>query len=511
MLLKKYFLIILLMYSLVMTAQTKLYTEQYRPQFHFSPATNWCNDPNGLVYNNGTYHLFYQHNPFGNQWGHMTWAHATSKDLLHWKHLPIAIPEENGVMIFSGTCVVDKNNTSGFGKDARLSSNIKSKKVGQDKIPMVAVYTGHIENVNQSQHIAYSLDDGITWTKYTNNPVLDLHKKDFRDPKIFWHLQKKYWVMCVMQPIEHIVQFYASKNLKEWKHLSDFGPAGDTSGVWECPDLTQVPVAVMPGKKKWLLQTSQNAGMQYFVGEFDGVKFINENPADKIYRPDYGPDYYAAITYNQLPAKHLPTAIGWVNNWNYANDIPTTPWKSAMALPRTLSVKKINEEWVLIQQPVVLTSSLRKKIFSFENELVTDKKILPVKSKQFEMEISIEPAAASVSGVRLAVGDTAYFEMGYDVAKQLFYIGRSKSGDAGFNENFKKLNRFEKLIPLKNKKLQLHVYYDNSIVEVFVNGGEAVFTAQIFTGATNSGIELFSLDGESTFSNLNLWEMKGVW
>ena len=327
----KYFLFAISAMSILQaSAQNKLYTEQYRPQFHFSPATNWCNDPNGLVYNNGTYHLFYQHNPFGNRWGHMTWAHATSKDLIHWKHLPIAIPEENGIMIFSGTCVVDKNNTSGFGKDG--------------KIPMVAVYTGHQENINQSQCIAYSLDDGITWTKYANNPVLDLHKVDFRDPKIFWHEPKKYWLMSVMLPVEHVVQFYSSTNLKDWKHLSDFGPAGDTSGVWECPDLTAVPVEGMPGKKKWVLQMSMNATMQYFVGEFDGVKFINETPASKILRPDYGPDYYAAIAYNQLPASILPTAVGWVNNWNYANDIPTTPWKSAMSLPRNLSVKKINTE-----------------------------------------------------------------------------------------------------------------------------------------------------------------------
>jgi fructan beta-fructosidase len=494
---KKKLLAAILLCNLMANAQNKLYTEQYRPQFHFSPATNWCNDPNGLVYNNGTYHLFYQHNPFGNQWGHMTWAHATSKDLLHWKHLPIAIPEENGVMIFSGTCIVDKNNTSGFGKAG--------------KVPMVALYTGHIENVNQSQHIAYSLDDGITWIKYANNPVLDLHKKDFRDPKIFWHPQKKYWVMALMFPVEHIVQFYSSKNLKEWNHLSDFGPAGDTSGVWECPDLTEVPVEGMAGKKKWLLQTSQNASMQYFVGEFDGISFKNENPADKIYRPDYGPDYYAAITYNQLPAAHLPTAIGWVNNWNYANEIPTTPWKSAMALPRNLGVKKINEEWVLIQKPVALTSSLRKKIFALQNEWVTDKKVLPVKSKQFEMEFSIEPAIASVSGVQLAVGDSTYFEIGYDAAKQLFYIDRSKSGNTAFNENFKNLSRFEKVILLKNKKLQLQIYCDNSIVEVFVNGGKAVFTAQIFTGEKDNGIALFSTGGKSGFSNLGLWEMKSVW
>ena len=494
---KKWLLFISLVGSLLTNAQVKLYTEQYRPKFHFSPATNWCNDPNGLVYNNGTYHLFYQHNPFGNQWGHMTWAHATSKDLIYWKHQPIAIPEENGIMIFSGTCVVDKNNTSGFGKDG--------------KVPMVAVYTGHMENVNQSQHIAFSLDGGITWTKYTGNPVLDLHKKDFRDPKIFWYEQKKYWVMCLMFPVEHIVQFYSSKNLKDWKHLSNFGPIGDTSGVWECPDLTQVPIEGMPGRKKWLLQMSQNASMQYFVGEFDGVKFTNENPVDKINRPDYGPDYYAAISYNQLPTTVLPTVIGWVNNWNYANDIPTTPWKAAMSLPRNLSVKKINNEWILVQKPVSATKSFRKELISLQNELVTENKLLPVKSTQFEMEFSLEPAATSVCGIKLARGENHFFEIGYDAAKQLLYIDRSKSSNTAFNENFKKLSRFEKTVGLKNKKIKLHIYLDNSIVEIFVNDGEAVFTAQIFPDEKANGIELFNMGIKSKFSNLKIWKIKSVW
>lgn len=497
MFLKKYFSLIVFAFPFVLNAQTKLYTEQYRPQFHLSPALNWCNDPNGLVYNNGTYHLFYQHNPFGNRWGHMTWGHATSTDLVHWTHLPIAIAEENGVMIFSGTCVVDKNNTSGFGKNG--------------KVPMVAIYTGHIENVNQSQHIAYSLDDGVTWTKYASNPVLDLHKKDFRDPKVFWYEPKKYWVMALMLPVEHILQFYSSKNLKEWNHLSDFGPAGDTNAVWECPDLTQVPIEGMPGKKKWLLQMSQNASMQYFVGEFDGVKFTNQNVADKINRPDYGPDYYAAIAYNQLPASIAPAAIGWVNNWNYANDIPTTPWKSAMSLPRNLSVQKINNEWILVQKPVAALALLRKKIFTLQQETITTEKTLPVKSTQFEMEFTIEPGTASVSGVRIAVGNNNYFEIGYDANKQIFYADRSKAGNNSFNDNFKKLNRFEKAIPLQNKKIQLHVYLDNSIAEVFVNNGTAVFTAQFFSDAKNKGIQLFSNGENSKFSNINLWQMKSAW
>lgn len=494
---KSIFFAIALLGFVQVAAQSKLYTEQYRPQFHFSPATNWCNDPNGLVYNNGTYHLFYQHNPFGNRWGHMTWAHATSKDLIHWKHLPIAIPEENGIMIFSGTCVIDRNNTSDFGKNG--------------KIPMVAVYTGHIENKNQSQHIASSLDDGVTWTKYANNPVLDLNKVDFRDPKIFWYEPKKYWVMNVMLPVEHKVQFYSSKNLKDWTHMSDFGPVGDTSGVWECPDLTPVPVEGMPGKKKWLLQMSMNATMQYFVGEFDGEKFTNQNPVDKIFRPDYGPDYYAAIAYNQLPATHLPTAIGWVNNWNYANDIPTTPWKSAMSLPRNLSVKKNGDEWVLVQKPIVASNLLRKEIYKSAVNTVNEKNILPVKSKQFELQVDIEPSADAVCGVRLAVGNNHYFEIGYNDATKIFYIDRSKSSDVGFNDNFKNLNRFEKEIALKNNKIHLQVFYDNSIAEIFVNGGEAVFTVQLFPDAGDNGIELFSIGAKSKFNKLQIWQMKSVW
>ena len=220
-------------------SQETLYKEKYRPQFHFSPQKNWINDPNGLVYHNGQYYLFYQHNPLGNVWGHMSWGHAVSKDLVHWKHLPVAIPEENGVMIFSGTCVVDKNNTSGLGKNG--------------KVPIVAIYTGHIEGVNQSQHLAYSLDDGITWKKYDKNPVLDLNKKDFRDPKVFWYAPKKYWVMALMLSAEFKMQLYSSKNLIDWELLSEFGPAGDISGVWECPDLTQVPVEGQPGKKEMVI------------------------------------------------------------------------------------------------------------------------------------------------------------------------------------------------------------------------------------------------------------------
>ena len=227
----------------------ELYKEKYRPQFHFSPAKNWMNDPNGLVYFNGEYHLFYQSNPFGNQWGHMSWSHSISKDLLHWQQLPVALKEENGIMMFSGSAVMDEKNTSGFGKNA-----------------MVAIYTGHTDTL-QTQNIAYSNDAGRTFTKFNNNPVLNLRQKDFRDPNVFWYEKNNDWIMCVSHPNEHQIEFYQSKELKDWKSLSVFGPVGDTSGVWECPDLMQVSIEGTK-EKKWVLFTSQNSTMQYFVGEF---------------------------------------------------------------------------------------------------------------------------------------------------------------------------------------------------------------------------------------------------
>ncbi len=479
-------------------AQTATYKEQYRPQFHFSPAINWTNDPNGLVYNNGEYHIFYQHNPFENKWGHMTWGHAVSKDLVHWQHLPVAIKEENGIMIFSGTCVVDKNNTSGFGQK-------------NGPAPMIAIYTGHTDTI-QSQHLAYSLDNGRTWTKYKNNPILNLHKKDFRDPKVFWYAKGKYWVMAVVLPQEHKVQFYHSKNLLHWDLLSEFGPAGDTTGIWECPDLFQVPVADDPLKNKWVLTMSISTAMQYFAGEFDGVVFTNENPADKIYRPDYGPDFYAGITYNNLPILRKPVMIAWANNWEYANDIPTKPWKSAMTLPRVFSLSKLNSEWLLRVQPLEGVEKLREKDFmALESHIVNGNENINLKSQQFEMELDIQPSSNGTSGVKLAVGNNHYAEVGYNSATQKLYLDRSNCANQSFNKNFANLFHFETPLNEINGHIKLRVFFDNSIIEVFANDGLAAMTMQVFPDAADKGITLFSNNGSSFFSNVKIWKMKSAW
>ncbi|HYV55557.1 MAG TPA: glycoside hydrolase family 32 protein, partial [Chitinophagaceae bacterium] len=366
------------------------------------------------------------------------------------------------------------------------------------------------ENYRQKQHIAYSLDKGRTWTKYAGNPVLDIHKKDFRDPKVFWYDKGKKWFMAVVLPHEHIVQFYSSKDLKQWEHLSDFGPAGDYTNIWECPDLLQVPIENEPGKKKWVLINSQQTTMQYFVGEFDGTKFINENPADKIYRPDYGPDYYAAVTYN-LPATQQPVLLGWANNWTYANDIPTFPWKSAMALPRHLSLKKINNEWILIQKPVDALKKLRTDPVELKNISVAGKKKISIKSQQFEMEISFQPVANSTAGVHLAIGKQNVFVIGYDASSQKLFVDRSGCTNNSFNKKFGSLSRNETSLTPLNGKIKLHIFFDNSIVEVFANDGETVMTTQIFPGENDNGVELFSEGGTTKFESVKLWKMRSAW
>lgn len=260
------------------------FQEQWRPQFHFTPPDTWMNDPNGMVFYDGEYHLFYQNNPFGNRWGHMSWGHAVSRDLIHWEHLPLALAEEDGVMIFSGSAVVDWKNTSGFGQHGRP--------------PLVAIYTGHhTTRPLQNQQIAYSNDRGRTWTKFSGNPVLDMGEADFRDPKVFWHEPTARWVMVVAWPVKRQIRIYESPDLKSWKHLSDFGPAGSTTGIWECPDLFPVAVEGSPSRTSWVLVVNVGggapaggSGTQYFVGNFNGTRFELDARSTPQPQPEFVPE-----------------------------------------------------------------------------------------------------------------------------------------------------------------------------------------------------------------------------
>ncbi len=274
----------------------------------------------------------------------------------------------------------------------------------------------------------------------------------------------------------------------------------------------ETPIVGEEGKSKWVLMLSQNSSMQYFVGDFDGSKFTNENPSDRIFRPDYGPDYYAAISYHETGFGKAPISIGWINSWNYANDIPTNPWKGAMSLPRKLSVKKINEEWILLQQPLESLQSLRSsEVFEMKNVIVENEKILEVKSTQCEMEISWKPAPNSTSGIMLAMGEGKAVTVGYNAKKNKLFIDRTATGDVSFSSAYSQLSRYATKVFLDNGILHLHIYFDNSIIEVFANDGEAAMTMQIFPGALNNKIALFSNDDKNTFEKVKIWDMKTIW
>lgn len=289
----------------VVGQEEQIPTPQWRPVYHFTPLKNWTNDPNGLIYLNGIYHLYNQQNPYENKWGHMSWGHATTTDLIHWTHLPIAMPEtidKDTIWRFSGCAVWDKNNTSGFCKTGGC---------------FVAIYTADQPNLKkESQYIAYSNDGGMTFTNYEHNPVIDLQMKDFRDPNVFWFEETKQWTMVVALPREHKVRFYGSPDLKNWNLLSEFGPQGFIQAGWECPFLIQLPVDANPGKQKWVLMNSaagrvKGTFMQYFVGDFDGKEFKNDNPPDTVLPVDYGDCFYAAIPWNNLPGTGRLSSAGW--------------------------------------------------------------------------------------------------------------------------------------------------------------------------------------------------------
>lgn len=447
-------------------------TVNFRPQVHFSPERNWTNDPNGLVYFEGEYHLFFQYNPFGDQWGHMSWGHAVSEDLLHWKELAVAIPEADGEMVFTGSVVVDAKNSSGLCKDGKAC--------------MVAVYTGDSSPATghrEVQDLAVSQDRGRTWTRYAGNPVLDLHMKDFRDPNVSWNEESHAWMMAVALPNEHQVAFYSSPNLKEWTRVGTFGPDGATSGVWECPDLLRVPAK--DGRSSvWALKVGLNpgslqggSGEQYFLGSFDGKTFTRSSGAGSQGWTDYGKDSYCAISYNHLPDGDAPTLLGWMSNWEYAKELPTAPWRGQMTLARRVTFEQDQDGMALSQDPVI--APLR------DGAGVAIAKVLPGRldsvvllktASPAEMVLDFDPADAQSFGVRLYSDAQHWTEIGFDRTKLRFYVDRMHSGLAiakGF------LTRTE--APLAaHRGFDVHVVIDRSSVEAFAQGGTIAMTNLIF-------------------------------
>jgi len=487
--------------------QPTAYDQPYRPQYHFSPRRHWTNDPNGLVYFDGEYHLFYQYNPFGDVWGHMSWGHAVSRDLMHWQELPVALPEENGVMIFTGSTVVDERNTTGFCTDGKPC--------------LVAVYTGHTPAAAgrpalQTQNLAYSNDHGRAWTKYSGNPVLNLNLSDFRDPHVFWVDQARRWVMAVALPDARKVLFYGSSDLKAWERLSEFGPAGAAGGQWECPTLTEVPVAGSPRQTRWVLKVGLNpgglqggSGEQYFVGRFDGVRFTNDNPASTTLWTDYGKDCYCALTFNGMPRKEIPVMIGWMNNWQYASRVPTQPWRGQMTIPRRLQLRKAPEGLRLVQAPTEAIQRLRGGHFAWRGQSVAElNRALKeqVHWNSFELRSTAFPGVAGEIGWRLLAADGKYLTVGY--ANGELFVDRTQSGVTDFSKDFPV--RTSAPLAIGNSPLELTILVDRSTVEAFAQGGQVAMTNLVFPPAGAEGMEYYTA-GKSGRLSIEGWELNSAW
>jgi sucrose-6-phosphate hydrolase SacC (GH32 family) len=480
-------------------AQT--YQEPFRPQFHFSPKQNWTNDPNGLVFFEGEYHLFFQYNPFGDQWGHMSWGHAVSPDLVHWKELAVALPEENGVMIFTGSVVIDRANTSGFCTNGKPC--------------MIAVYTGHTPKTAampalQTQNIAFSNDRGRTWTKYAKNPVLNLNLSDFRDPGVFWSDQSRRWIMAVSLPNDHKVAFYGSPDLKRWERLSEFGPAGATAGQWECPDLFELPVDGNATKTRWVLKVGLNpgslqggSGEQYFVGSFDGTRFTNDNPPAITLWSDYGKDCYCALTFHNIPASHPGMMLGWMSNWQYAGRVPTHPWRGQMTIPREIALRTFPEGIRLVQKPTAQLASLREKHSS------TSGPELPISSGSLVATASMKLQGATRAGWKLFSKDGSFVAIGYDSARKEVYVDRTHSGDGSFSKDFPARTAAPLAAP--GDTLSFDILVDRNSMEVFAAGGRLAITNLLF--APDATRLVFFSEGGSPAKSLGAesWSIRSIW
>ena len=486
--------------SMVMTQ----YNEQYRPQYHFTPKKNWMNDPNGLIYLDGEYHLFFQHNPFGTMWGHMSWGHAVSKDMLHWKELPVAIPEGEDEAIFSGSAVFDSKNTSGLGTT--------------ENPPLVAIYTAHSDARRiQAQSIAYSLDKGRTFIKYAKNPVIDLNSPNFRDPKVFWDSERNNWVMVVVKASEKKVAIFTSPNLINWTHQSDFGPLAAQGGDWECPDLIELQIDGNKKKKSWVMLVSLNpggieggSGTQYFVGDFDGKSFTPSQNYDKPQWLDYGKDNYAGVTFSNMPDSRT-VLMGWMVSWQYAGSLPKTAWTGAMTIPRELSLTKKKNDLSLVSHPIKEVNSLHTgKTFSKRSVKVQGTMdIKEVSGLELDISLTIVPNKTGKSGINVLSGKKEFTQVGYDANSGEIFLNR---GTSSSTIALVELLGVQKVFIGKQKEVTLRILVDRSSVEVFGPNGEQAITDVVYPDSAKSdGVSLFSTDKAVTIKKLSINKLSSIW
>ena len=496
-------LLILQLLGTSIFGQLKNNDEQYRPLIHFSPAKNWINDPNGMVYNNGIYHLFFQYHPYSSVWGPMHWGHATSKDMIAWKREPIAIYPDSLGTIFSGSAVVDKNNTSGFGKKGQT--------------PLVAIFTQHDtigekagSNNFQNQSIAYSLNDGKTWIKYSANPVIkNSGFRDFRDPKVMWFEPQKKWVMSLSA--KENIFFYSSPDLKNWTKESEFGAnRGAHGGGWECPDLVKLDDNGIP---RWVLIVNLNpggpnkgSGTQYFVGNFDGKTFSSDQKETRWL--DYGPDNYAGVTWSNTGKRTL--FLGWMSNWLYANQVPTETWRNAMTLPRELKLKHIGKDIFVTSSPV---KELLKRQFPsvvMENIKVIKSFDISSKAKQVKFPYRLNLSADKIKDFSLKLSNDIGEEMiiGFDKKQQQYFMDRTKSGKINFEKNFAARHFAPRLT--NKTSLNISLVIDASSVEMFADDGLTVMTEIFFPTKPYSQIKIQSTDN-LMIKKLEYIPLKSIW
>lgn len=486
------------------------YSEPWRPQFHYSQPDAFMNDPNGLVYHDGEWHLFYQYRPGGG----IVWGHAVSSDLLHWENLPVAIPrQEDGKSIFSGSVVVDRENTSGFGRP--------------DAPALVAVYTAAGRG-NQSQALAYSLDKGRTFTFYPANPVIDIDSAQFRDPKVFWHETTRRWVMAVAMPDDHQVAIYASPDLRDWDLLSKWGPLPPVGGQYEVPDLFPLAVDGDPNQTRWVMLISTNPGGLWggsltaaYIGDFDGTTFredahyADENSTDhRTPWLDWGKDNYAGITFNDAPdGRRL--FVGWLNNWQYAqsNAVPTTEWwRGQQSVPRELSLKTMNGRPQLFQTPLRELDTLRAgRLYQERGETVAGERTLGANGTLLDVVLALNPGSASRVGVKVLTGATGdETVVGYDTESQRVYIDRTASGAAASGlAGFYGVHSGP--LSLQDSILNLRILVDNSIVEVFAEDGELALTDLVYPASGSDGLSVFAQGGTATVEVLDVYGMGSIW
>lgn len=499
------------------------YNEPHRPQYHFSPPANWMNDPNGMVYYDGEYHLFYQYYPDSTVWGPMHWGHAISTDLVHWENLPIALYPDSLGYIFSGSAVIDWNNTSGFGKE------------GQP--PMIAIFTHHLiegERAGtkdfQYQSIAYSLDKGRTWTKYKHNPVIpNTNKiKDFRDPKVIWDQPSNQWLMVFAAADQ--VMFWGSPDLKDWKHLSSWGKnIGAHGGVWECPDIFPMKVKGTDEVKYVLLQSinpgapNGGSGTQYFVGDFNGKEFtLDPNFKKSLTKEDgiwldYGRDNYAGVTWSDIPKDDgRRLFMGWMSNWDYAQVVPSEKWRSAMTLPRSLELVKKGLNYRLLSKPVAELEKNRQSTMGVSPTTVKDKYALPMANglnpTQCELEFSVSLATSTADefGLTLLNEKREMYRFGYRKSSKQFFCKRAATKGNLFSPKF----AHDQEMALRKDKdpiIEFRIFIDRSSIEVFTDDGEVVLTEIFFPSEPFTEIELFSNGGEAVFTNFKAHGVEKIW